>query len=137
MRRPAEFEAFPDGLREMVPYGPYRAVVRHIVDGDTIDVLVDLGLNDYRYTAIRLAGIDAPESNRAVSADAGRAAREHLRGLLPVGTPVALVTEPDPDSFGRYIAEVIRLDGDGVWFSVNERMLTDGHAVPYVERRRT
>lgn len=123
MRRPAEFENWPASIR--TPYGPYRAVVRHVVDGDTLDALVDLGFNQFSYQTIRLAGIDAPEKNRAATKEAGLAAKRFLEGLVPVGTQVVLVTEPDPDSFGRYIAIVDRSDG----VEINQALVDAGHAV--------
>lgn len=123
MRRPAEFGDWPSSLH--APFGPYRAVVRHIVDGDTFDVLVDLGFNQYAYQVIRLAGIDAPEKNRAATKEAGLAAKHFLEGLLPLGTQVLLMTDPDPDSFGRYIAIVDRADG----VEINQALLDAGHAV--------
>lgn len=42
----------------------YRAFCRHIVDGDTLDVLVDMGLNQFSYETIRLQHVDTPEVER-------------------------------------------------------------------------
>lgn len=131
VRRPVEFETFPIALR--LGFGPFMGVVRHVVDGDTVDVLVDAGFNDYLYRTIRLADIDAPEKNRLESREAGLASRAFLEGLIPVGAPVVLFTRPDPDSFGRYLAVIKALeslDGRSVTeFSVNQRMVESGHAV--------
>jgi endonuclease YncB( thermonuclease family) len=125
VRRPEEF----NNWRSRRPsYGPYAAVVRHVVDGDTIDCLVDLGINIYVYEVVRLAGLNAPESNRAATMTAGRAAKVYLEAQLPPGTRVVLATKPDPDSFGRYIAGVTRAD-DGV--DVNALLVASG----YAERR--
>lgn len=126
MRRPAEFEAFPDAL--CPGFGPYRAICRHVVDGDTIDALTDLGCNDYRYLTCRLMGIDTPEVWRKVSRDAGIAAREYLRAMVPVGAQVQLHTEPDPDSFGRYVAAVIYARM-GELRCANVDLVRAGHAV--------
>lgn len=122
MRHPEEFNNWPG---RHPGYGPYAAVVRHVVDGDTIDCLVDLGINIYAYEVIRLAGLNAPESNRAATMAAGRAAKVYLEALLPPGTRVVLATKPAPDSFGRYIATVTRAD-DGV--DVNALLVASGHA---------
>lgn len=126
MRRPYEFDNFPDEIAE--PFGPYRAVVGYIVDGDTFDCLVDLGFNQYRYTTIRIANIDAPEKFRLDTREEGEAALQYLAALIPVGSPVLLYTEKDPDSFGRYIAEITALDEEGE-FDVGAAMVADGHAV--------
>ena len=123
--RPDQFDDFPAELA--APFGPFRAIVEHVTDGDTIRCLVDVGFNEYRFTVVRLAGIDAPERYRGTVEErqAGSMALSHLALLLPIGTPVLLQTEPDPDSFGRYIATVTLADGT----SVNERMVADGHAI--------
>lgn len=123
MRKPVEFVGWPDHLA--VPYGPYRAVVRHHVDGDTFDCLVDFGFNLYSYAPIRLRGVDTPETNRARTRTAGLAALAYLREILPVGSRVQLYTEPDPDSFGRYLAFTLREDGQ----DVSTMLVEAGHGV--------
>lgn len=124
MRLPEEFRDFPDAID--CNFGPYRAVTKHIVDGDTFDALIDFGFNEYRYMPIRLLDIDAPESNRAVSKVAGMAAKAYLESLLPHGTPVLLFTQPDPDSFGRYLAIVHVAENTP---SINQQMVDAGHAI--------
>lgn len=122
MRRPDEFGSW-DGQHP--GFGPYAGVVRHIVDGDTLDCLIDVGFNTYLYLIIRMTGINAPETNRASSKEAGRAARAYLEQLLPPGTKVVLHPKPDPDSFGRYIAVVVKAR-DGA--DINMAMVDAGHA---------
>lgn len=122
-RKPAEFADWPPQLA--ATYGPYRAVVRHHVDGDTIDCLIDFGFNSYGYHAVRLLDIDTPEINRAASKAAGIAALDYVRHLVPVGARVLLYTKPDPDSFGRYLARMITADG----LDVAHELLAAGHAV--------
>ena len=124
-RKPTEFRGFPAAL--LLPYGPYMASVQHIVDGDTFDAFIDIGLNEYPYRICRILGIDAPETNRAASREAGVAAKAYLESLMPVGSPVQLVTRPDPDSFGRYLVRVMVKDGT----DVGAAMLAAGHAVVY------
>jgi micrococcal nuclease len=122
MRRPVEFADWSD---QHPGFGPYAAVVRHVVDGDTLDLLVDVGFNVYPYEVIRLRGIDAPEKNREATKVAGVAAMVYLESLLPIGTKVLLITRPDPDSFGRYIGDVIRVSDK---MQINEQMIASGHA---------
>ncbi len=125
MRKPAEFSDFPESLR--TPYGPFMAVVRLHVDGDTFDVIMDPGVNEYPYRTCRILGMDAPETNRLATREAGLAAKDHLITLMPVGTPVRLVTRPDPDSFGRYLVKVELQDGT----DVGSAMVAAGHAVEW------
>jgi endonuclease YncB( thermonuclease family) len=124
-RVPLEFKHWPPELA--VPFGPYRAVIRHHVDGDTYDALIDLGMNNYGYHPVRLLGVDTPEINRLATREAGMAALMFVREVMPVGSRVRLHTEKDPDSFGRYIARVELADGR----DLGELILTANHGVPY------
>ncbi len=123
-RRPAEFDGWPVSLA--VGYGPYRAVVRHIIDGDTFDCFVDLGWNDYRYQAVRLLGCDTPEINRPDTKVAGLAARDFVKSVMPPGSRVVLYTKQDPDSFGRYLARIKLENG----LDLTDVLLSAGHAEP-------
>ncbi len=120
------FVDFPAHMK--VDFGPYRARVLRVVDGDTIDAFVSFGFDEYRAPRVRIAGIDAPEKNRAATAVAGKAATVFLATLLPIGSPVVLHTDPDPDNFGRYIARVTMQDGR----DAGDVMIANGHAVLYV-----
>lgn len=122
-RKPAEFLDWPESL--LVGYGPYRAVVRYHVDGDTFDMLIDFGFNEYRYMPVRLAGVDAPETNRSATKVAGLAAKDFAMSVMPVGSRVVLHTWPDPDSFGRYIASVTLETGE----DLADLLVNAGHAV--------
>jgi endonuclease YncB( thermonuclease family) len=121
-----------------------------VIDGDTIDVFVDVGFREYKTMRLRLAGIDAPEmsSKDATERLAAQAAKMWLMSVLltddlvlaslvkpsPVGEwPLRLVTYKDPDSFGRWIADVF-IQGDGGEISINAMALDLGHAKPYVKR---
>jgi endonuclease YncB( thermonuclease family) len=96
MRRPQEFANFPEELltflqenkRTDAPrYGPYIAVIKHHVDGDTLDIYCDAGLNEYPYKIVRLEGIDTAERFSGDRRDEGYAAWQYLQQLAPVGTP--------------------------------------------------
>lgn len=101
----------------------YRAVIRHVHDGDTVRADVDLGWNVWRKNeSLRLAGIAAPE----LAEDGGATAREYLRLLLPVGREVTIRTERDrDDKYGRMLATIYAPG------NVNDALLRTGHAVPY------
>lgn len=102
----------------------YAATVERVIDGDTVDVTIDLGFRVYLGQRIRLAGIDAPE----VSTDEGKDARDFLRRTLPPGQHVVLTTErPRDDKYGRFLATVMK---DGT-LNINNYMLNTGHARPY------
>lgn len=123
-RRPLEFQAFPLPLVAVTAFGPYRGIVRHVVDGDTFDAVLDLGFQTYTYVTLRLRGVNAPERNTL----AGQRAQAYVRELLTPGTPVAVVTAQDPQTFGRYVAEV-RLVRDGGVVDLGTHLVATGHAV--------
>lgn len=118
MPKPAQFDNWPAGKE--IPYGPYMASVERIVDGDTLYVFIDPGLNGYPYHSIRLGDVDAPElfTSDPIEREKGRKARAYLESLLPVGTHVILSTDRDRTTFGRYIGWLKRvsdgLDVNGV-----------------------
>lgn len=113
----------------MTPSFTYAGTVLRVVDGDTVDVELDLGCTVRVRVPVRLEGIDAPERGTS----AGTAATAYLRALLPAGQAVTVQTRKT-EKYGRRLA-VIQLD-DGDPASVNERLVRDGHATPYQGGRR-
>lgn len=121
----------------------YRATVQRVVDGDTVDVSVDLGFFVSVLVRVRLAEIDTPELNASDAAvrERARAARDHLVHLLAPGERVMIHTERDRrEKFGRWLATIspdvvnsssyLRAEvGDAR--TVNAAMVRDGFAVPY------
>jgi micrococcal nuclease len=103
-----------------------NAVVRRIVDGDTL--VVDTGGVDER---VRLIGIDTPESvdpRRPVMCF-GKEAAAHLERLVPPGTPVRLERDVEArDRYDRLLAYLFRAS-DGRF--VNLAMVEDGFAQQY------
>lgn len=107
-RRPAEFALHP------MPFpspSRYRAVVRHVIDGDTFDCLVDLGFSSFQYLTVRVRNVDTPEVVGASRA-AGLAAKARTEALC-LGSAVALSTyATDRTTFGRWVADVtVWIDG--------------------------
>ena len=87
----------------------YHAIVVKVIDGDTVDLVVDLGFHVSIAIRTRLIGIDAPE----VSTPAGKLVRDTLRGMLPIGTAVTVQTEKHPgDKYGRWLARIGTPFGD-------------------------
>jgi micrococcal nuclease len=107
----------------------YRATVLRVIDGDTVHVDLDLGCDVHQRMTLRLFGINAPE----MRTPEGPAARDHLIRLLGLveglGFPVVVVDtiKDRREKYGRYLAVLSTIDG----LNVNERMILDGHAVPY------
>ena len=111
MSKPSQFQDWTESLD--VPYGPYRAVIERVVDGDTVYVLASLGLDEYAYRMIRLRGANAPElfSSPSEERELGKAASDFLAEFLPEGTRCRIATERDITTSGRYVAEIELEDG--------------------------
>jgi micrococcal nuclease len=81
----------------------YNARIVKVIDGDTVDLDVDLGFHVWIRIRTRLLGINAPEAHES----GGREATSYLRQLLPVGDPVQIRTYQDPrDKYGRWLAKI-------------------------------
>ena len=107
----------------------YKVNVDRVVDGDTVDVDIDLGFGMiYKKQRVRLLGIDTPESRTRdlVEKKFGKAAKYHLQAILEQGD-VELVSH-DKGKFGRILGNLYT--GSSA-YSINQQMIDDSHAVPY------
>jgi len=119
----------------------YNVLVTKVVDGDTIDVDIDLGFGmTYKKQRVRLMGIDTPESRTRDLEEKkfGKASKKHLKDLLSRGK-VSLISH-DKGKFGRILGEIwvhsVENEGHPVFeheskFCVNAQMIKDHHAVEY------
>ena len=106
--------------------------VHKVVDGDTIDVDIDLGFSVSFFSRVRLAGIDTPESRTTDAKEKalGLEVKEKLKKELAAAKDVVIKTEK-PDSsekYGRILGWVF-LDGSDV--SLNQRLINEGYAWTY------
>ena len=109
----------------------YNAKVTHVVDGDTIDLSIDLGFDIWYNSRVRFVGIDTPESRTRDLEEKkrGLAAKDRVLELCPVGGDVVLRTSKDgKGKFGRILGEIFV---PGVVQSVNQLLIEEGHAVEY------
>ena len=77
----------------------YNAVVDNVVDGDTVDVSIDLGFDIWHKTRVRLLGIDTPEK----WFDYGKVVKQYVKEQLE-GKKVQLVSTKS-DKYGRYLVQ--------------------------------
>lgn len=102
-----------------------NATVEYVVDGDTIDAIID-----GREERVRLIGIDTPETKRQDTPIEcyGPEATAFTESLLPVGTPIRIERDTvNRDDFGRLLGYVYRAE-DGVF--VNYETIRQGFATP-------
>ena len=99
----------------------YAAKITNVVDGDTVDVSIDLGFKIEHHLRVRLNGIDAAEKQWP----RGKRTKDILIASL-LGRDVK-VTTYHPDKYGRYLADVFLADGS----SINEQLVTAGVVKAY------
>lgn len=120
-----------------------RFSLMEVIDGDTVIVLVDLGMGDQTVKRIRLLGINAAErfkgapEERAKGAEAKQALSgwlaEHVAHTLAAnktkgGMPFIVATQKGQEKYGRWLGAITCGQGH----SANHWMLDAGHALPYL-----
>ena len=107
--------------------------VKNVVDGDTIDVVIDLGFDILFASRVRLAGIDTPESRTTDKAEKalGLEAKEYLKKQLKDAKSVIIRTEKmdSSEKYGRILGWVY-VNGNSE--SLNNKMINDGYAWGYL-----
>jgi micrococcal nuclease len=113
----------------------YKCKVLKVVDGDTVDIDIDLGFGVWMHKErVRMMGIDTPESRTRdkVEKQFGLASKNRLQELLPVGSSQVLKTEIDRSGedakgkFGRILGDFLIEEK-----RATEILIEEGHAVPY------
>ena len=114
----------------------YRGQLERVVDGDTIDALIDLGFNTWVKRRIRYKGIDTWESRT-------RDLEEKKKGLAAKARNKQLLEEVSSKpgyfrlksygvgKYGRVLADIFIMDANGVQINVNQALITEGHAYVY------
>jgi len=108
----------------------YKVYVTRVVDGDTVDVDVDLGFGMiYKKQRVRMMGIDTPESRTRDLEEKfyGKASKAHLQSILAEGD-IELQSH-GKGKFGRILGELFVGSSS---YSVNQQMIDEYHAVPYL-----
>jgi len=106
----------------------YSCVITKIIDGDTVDVDIDLGFDCWlRKQRIRLYGIDTPESRTRDKQEKryGLAAKRFVMDFIPVGSSAILKTK-EKGKYGRYLGD---MKVGSKWLC--KQLLDNHHAVKY------
>ena len=106
----------------------YNATLDRVVDGDTVDALVDLGFDTWKKVRIRLMGIDAWESRTRdlEEKEKGIAAKNRVIEILKQGDNKFILKSHGVGKYGRCLGEIIV---EGV--NVNNQLINEGHAKKY------
>jgi micrococcal nuclease len=111
----------------------YVKEVTKVVDGDTIDVVIDLGFDISFTSRVRLAGIDTPESRTKDLAEKtlGLESKKYLADRIKAAKNVVIRTEKinSSEKFGRILGWLY-LDGESN--SINHEMIEKGYAWGYL-----
>lgn len=112
-----------------LPNYTYRATVNRVIDGDTIDVDLDVGFNTTMRKRLRFLGIDTWEV-RGSEKPQGLIAKARLEEMLQTSDKIYVQTVMDArGKYGRVLA-FLWTETDGVLVNVNEQLLAEGHGTP-------
>ena len=110
--------------------------INRVLDGDTIDVTIDLGFDLYKKERVRIAGVDTPEKRtrdleeKALGLDATNWMKEKLEGAIAGDDELSIRTElvGGMGKYGRLLGWLYIGDAE---VSLNEQMITEGYAWGY------
>ena len=110
--------------------------LNRVVDGDTIDVTIDLGFDLYKKERVRVAGVDTPEKRtrdleeKALGLDATQWLKDKLEGAIDGDDELTIRTElkGGVGKYGRLLGWLYVGDEQ---VSLNEQMITEGYAWDY------
>tara|TARA_R110001606_G_scaffold8204_3_gene36057 strand:- start:4233 stop:4706 length:474 start_codon:yes stop_codon:yes gene_type:complete len=110
--------------------------INRVLDGDTLDVTIDLGFDLYKKERVRVAGVDTPEKRtrnleeKALGIEATNWLKEKLEGTLAGDDELSVRTElvGGTGKYGRLLGWLY-IGDDSV--SLNEQMIAEGYALPY------
>ena len=106
----------------------YKIEILRVVDGDTVDVRIDLGFNVWHKCRVRLMGINAPESRTRDKEEKkrGLAAKQWLINTLESAQADIEMKSYGSGKYGRILGEIYIND-----ININQLMVSEGHAVKY------
>lgn len=111
----------------------YNVKLERVIDGDTVDVTIDLGFNVFLYNQrVRLFGIDTPELRSSVLEERNnaKAAKDRLIELLPEHFVIQSQKYDDRGKYGRILA-ILMVDKESEMININEQLILEGYAERY------
>lgn len=110
----------------MLTHYCYRIVDYKVIDGDTVDLTIDLGFNIHHKSRFRLYGINAPERK---DKEVWLASKNYLNKMMAEFFPriTANTVKDKKDKYGRYLVNLV----SDTNFNLNVMMVCTGNAVEY------
>jgi micrococcal nuclease len=114
----------------------YRAKLDRVIDGDTVDALIDVGFDIWFKKRIRFMGLDTWESRTRDLEEKklGKLAKERTRQLLEDVSSKSgyfRLKSHGLGKYGRVLGEIFIMDKDGKQWNVNKTLIAEGHAYIY------
>ena len=114
----------------------YRAKLDRVVDGDTVDALIDVGFDIWFKKRIRFMGLDTWESRTRDLEEKklGKLAKERTRQLLEDVSSKSgyfRLKSHGLGKYGRVLGELFIMDKDGKQWNINKTLIAEGHAYIY------
>ena len=112
------------------PNYTYRATLDRVIDGDTIDVYLDLGCHTSVHKRLRFLELDTEELRGGTDETkaSAQAAKARVQELLDNASRIYVSTEMDDEGkYGRLLAYVWYEDADGIAHNLNKQMVTEGY----------
>jgi micrococcal nuclease len=114
----------------------YRGKLERVVDGDTIDALIDVGFDIWIKKRIRYSGIDTWESRTRDLAEKEKGLQAKARNqelLMKVSSKSGYfrLKSHGVGKYGRVLGEIFIEDIEGKQYNINETLISEGHAYVY------
>ena len=104
----------------------FNAVIYNVVDGDTVDALIDLGFGVYTKQRLRLLGINASELNSKDASEREKATKAKDYLISEVLGKDVIIHSKSKDKYGRYLADIYVND-----LNINDLLINKGIAKVY------
>ncbi len=111
----------------------YNAKLDRVVDGDTVDAIVDLGFDTWKHIRVRLVGINTPETRtRDLEEKArGLAAKDFVIEMFKKHSNSFILHSQGVGKYGRCLGNIFFGE-----VNLNDMLITEGHAVEYSGSKR-
>jgi|TARA_R110001592_G_scaffold251328_3_gene514002 micrococcal nuclease len=114
----------------------YRAKLDRVVDGDTIDAMIDVGFDIWVKKRIRYKGIDTWESRTRDAAEKklglqAKARNKELLEKVSEKSGYFRLKSYGVGKYGRVLGELFIMDSNGVQMNINQTLINEGHAYVY------